>query len=1357
MKFIIFMLAFVSTAAFADSIGNFDQIQNEPGRITSEKKDNHYKGVVFKNADGDDKDGIDRRSPSKIILESYVNKDGTVNVSALQALYLKARNEDNAAFQVVCQKEKKVAGAAYCSRGLAAFQKDESEDAKKVLKKFNEEELTMGRAFAYAEVKRAIELGKNLAPLIGETNLNTKEAYAFYEALFNALDVFDSTKPEDYVFGNMYKHLATVKNIITPLIINSKVEASNLVNPANGEYASSEFLNKMGAAASELDPKDSGFWRRPTKPISSFNTANYDGKVQIDESMLDPKAPVSVEFSKVKPGGVTPKMDVKIGKEVFKLKFPVAAPAPADAGTGVDALKNYSLRTGETQTETVVNNLAAALGFTVDPTFYKEDVRLFVNDGFKPDGDRETYELRFQKALKEVVAALEEGDSAKPLGAKYNYQAALSDIRTVETGEQAGRRYVAFNGGSLERRSDGDNEIKLEGFHKSLNGKDLKREIRGFQMFYAWIADKDAKDSNSDVRMRKVKLADGTETYKLVFSASDMGASLGWLFGNLQPNIFSGDLVNFEKTDLEKGVLSLKMPIYARYDIWNAVTVNDARWAIRLIAQLTPDQIRQAFKASNVPDYAAEVFVQKLLKRRDQLLTATGLMGTTVRAHGTGELVKLETESQLKDGVVFKAPGYEECFDKVGNIIEVPGKCSKRWADTFKPIKEGSAEQELLNSMIYGQLPQFVQPFVKMLQRFDYYTPLQRTATDPLADPTGALNGAFFEGVSVGVDSFIPARYIIANPIKDAVGSSESKPWWIVDVFRTGYGLKRATDLDTSFNAAGFSLSPEDSHLGVKMGKTWEFMRIRAVRDPKEFADGIVKVLAPKNMFVTAMKNLSEKMVEGMQDGDVFISSTYLSAGATMKFFPVMTATTLITPEIKIGASHAVTNRITMVKEPGSKVLVNWQDLNKTDLGGNVSLKLFMINLGGLRERITRLSQMDRTFDFDIANADQKALLFKNMKRNLPKLDDKKEQALLTSLAVSDKDQKQKEHLRSFGFLGLPTFLDYKRSQEVIIRDPQNHEEIEEAFLALKKGKKVSGVMFFQANILNSNEISSEAVADKAGNIFAKFKVDYSRSWAKRDHYKKDVAEKLLPLLPEGVATFDPGSVGYYLGTLEVKGQILYSNDALKDVLSQNLTQNAVCAKFVAGFAASVPEVKDLCSTSFDNVEPFAFAERNGRTAEDKSRIRSALMATRAFTENFMSAQKAFAAKGTTTLTSDGKSKVQKAMQKVVSLLETRPLRNYVLNTLQSMTTDAKIYRMASISSSMGGLPNYEDEVKLNKVDRGGHKLTQVEASDSILSYTDTQVDAVHDAVRTFFFDFLFKEGIAAQGTPQAKVPGELR
>ena len=74
----------------------------------------------------------------------------------------------------------------------------------------------------------------------------------------------------------------------------------------------------------------------------------------------------------------------------------------------------------------------------------------------------------------------------------------------------------------------------------------------------------------------------------------------------------------------------------------------------------------------------------------------------------------------------------------------------------------------------------------------------------------------------------------------------------------------------------------------------------------------------------------------------------------------------------------------------------------------------------------------------------------------------------------------------------------------MIVRDPKNHEEIEEAFLALKKGKKVSGVLFFQANVLNSNEVSSEAVSDKDGSIFARFKVDYSRSWAKRDHYKND-------------------------------------------------------------------------------------------------------------------------------------------------------------------------------------------------------------------------------------------------------------
>lgn len=1334
----LILISTLSLLANAGTIGSFEHVQNQPGHITSDKDAQHYEGPIFNYEDKDKTDGIDRRTPSKMIRETYLNRDGTVKVESLQKLLLDSRADAENAFLVVCQKEKKVPGAEFCALGLRSFEKDNSEASQKVFSKFNTEDQTVSRKIADAEVLRAIQLAKTLSPLVGEKNLNSQEAQEFFESLFNALDIYSSLKFQDPIFGDMFRNIGLFTKITSPQIVSGRVEASNLVDPQTGEYLSSDLLAKNGIEVSELDPKDSGFWRKPTKPISSFNTKNYDGlATDVDVSLLDPKDPVSATFAKVKVGGATPKIDVKIGKDTFKLKFDVESPRPGVASSGVDALKYYSQSTLESQTETVVNNLAAALGFTVDPTYYKETVRLFLNDKFVKGGERATNKTNFDKAHKNLVEELEQGDKLKPGQLSWNYRAALSSIKNLEEGEDAGRFYIELKGNSLEKRPDGEEEIEVGGFSKTLNGRNLKREIRGFQAFYAWVNDDDAKDANSELKLKKHRDSQGHESYKLVFSASDMGATLGWMFGKGQPNIFSGDLVDFERTDTAKGVLALKLPTYARYDIWKAVSMNDMRWGTRLIAQLTPDQIRNAFAAAGYPTYVSEVFTQKLLKRRDQLLVATGLMGSSTKAHGTGETITFKPETSLKDGVVFKVAGYEKCFDDKGNLIEYAGLCDKRWSATLNPIKDGSPEKELIDSLIYGEVPKFLEPFVRRMQRLDYMHGL-----------TSAPAGGFFDGVAVGVDSLIPARYIIANPLAASVkgkpDSDDIKPWWIVDVFRTGYGISRAKELDTQFNTLGFELTPQDTNFDVRVSKTWEFMRIRAVRDPKEFGDGIVKeVLSPKNMFVTAMKNLSEKMVDTMRPGDVLISSTYFAPGFTVNFSPIMSATTLIGPEIKIGVSHTVTNRITILRDEKNEkptALVNWQDLNKSELGGNISLKVFLFNFGGLRQRLAKLSSMDRLFQFDLANKDQSKLLMKSLKRTLPEFKEAQDQKLLNSLAISDKESKQKENLRSFGFLGLPTFLDYRRSQEVTVRDPQTG-EIENRYLSKKKGKNTSGLLLFKANLLNSDEVSSEAMSESNGNISSRFRVDYSRSWAKSSDFQ-DASEKLFPLLPQSLVQFQVDSKCYYLGTLEIAGDVTYSNEALQDILGRNLSKDEGCRRFTAAIQKSVPEIPDLCVTAVDNIDALKLSERLGRTAEDRSRIRSALLATRAFTENFAAAQRAYAERGFTTLTENGKSKVQKALQKVVSLMETRPLRNHVLSTLQSLTTDSKLHRSARIFSSLGCLPNGENEIKLNKEDRGGHELTALEKSESILAYTDTQVDAVHDAVRKYFYDFLYKSSI---------------
>ena len=56
------------------------------------------------------------------------------------------------------------------------------------------------------------------------------------------------------------------------------------------------------------------------------------------------------------------------------------------------------------------------------------------------------------------------------------------------------------------------------------------------------------------------------------------------------------------------------------------MTIDDARWMARLIAQLSEAQISAALRASGFSDEEVCDYAAKLLSRREQLLRDTGLV-----------------------------------------------------------------------------------------------------------------------------------------------------------------------------------------------------------------------------------------------------------------------------------------------------------------------------------------------------------------------------------------------------------------------------------------------------------------------------------------------------------------------------------------------------------------------------------------------------------------------------------------------------------------------------------------------------------------------------------------------------------
>lgn len=156
-----------------------------------------------------------------------------------------------------------------------------------------------------------------------------------------------------------------------------------------------------------------------------------------------------------------------------------------------------------------------------------------------------------------------------------------------------------------------------------------RRELRGAGLLAAWLGWFDTRFQNT--RLRLVRHNSNRE---LAHYFSDLGGVLGQTSGLL----FSrGELPNafpwaFTHPALYQGPHHLARPLrlygyrpIASTPAFAAMTIDDARWMARLIAQLTEQQLVQALIASGYDSAEVRLYTEKLLSRRDHMIMDLGL------------------------------------------------------------------------------------------------------------------------------------------------------------------------------------------------------------------------------------------------------------------------------------------------------------------------------------------------------------------------------------------------------------------------------------------------------------------------------------------------------------------------------------------------------------------------------------------------------------------------------------------------------------------------------------------------------------------------------------------------------------
>lgn len=666
-----------------DVLGDFASVTSEPGYLDFSPGALAYEGTVAlpTHVEGV---AVETRTPAQLLYEDYVDPDSRLlkpaAVQAAQEAFAATHEAHRRAYCIaemledLNEEAALTAHAAQAQAGLACEVLPE-----KMLEKWADRKDYVAYRFVEDRLSDAHAMAQSLAKArvsIDCFNEPIPEVAVFLHALFDALEVHESLRLDHAGHTNRSDGLWSILSLVRNhkrkhYLETGRPEAVNLLVPAhdrptypNQRFFAPDQLATYSGDIAALDPPNSGFWRKPAWAIRQFSMTDYqrlgvsslrshhddDQFASVDDqvaALLDPEMPLRVTYRQDELKGRTPKMTVRLGGQNWKLKYVTDRRA---VGRQLNPSKIYQKRWlgAEVNVEPVVNHLAAALGYTIDPTYYQERVHLYFDkDVYK--GPPEEHEAQFLAAR---AAMIDDLTTAFP---SANVASAFQAIRM----DAEGRRYLEVRSTTLEKKSDALTDLNLGYFIRGGYGKAFKREFRAFGVFLAWIGDPDIKDANVKAKLVPITEADGTEGFRLVYSASDLGGALGTGL----PNLFPKDLVLGVERDWQGRQATVHLTYRSIFPapLLASASWSDARWLARQIGQFTREQIMSTFQYAGYPDVVAEYYSDILLYRRDQLLVSLDLMGDTVIATD-GEVIRFEPLSRLQHPRRYHVEGHSHLF-----------------------------------------------------------------------------------------------------------------------------------------------------------------------------------------------------------------------------------------------------------------------------------------------------------------------------------------------------------------------------------------------------------------------------------------------------------------------------------------------------------------------------------------------------------------------------------------------------------------------------------------------------------------------------------------------------------------------
>ena len=673
--------------------------------------------------------------------------------------------------------------------------------------------------------------------------------------------------------------------------------------------------------------------------------------------------------------------------------------------------------------------------------------------------------------------------------------------------------------------------------------------------------------------------------------------------------------------------------------------------------------------------------------------------------------------SDIVDPKSYFVASCQECFER-GELVSLPEgvESDESWFDSLKVFPKYSTQEQVVDNLKNLLVAMGAKALGGPIQRYGIYP------------------GLSYDGVRVGVNSFLPARYLLPNPYSDA-----ENRFWVVDVFRFGVDVGY---YDKDYDMINLSLNRDRFLRGASAIETFEFIKVHPVSNGDQYSlEEIEELYHPRNMVVRPLSRLKNALVDGLQKGDFVISSRYLTFGLGASNRPA-----LLSPGLGAFAeiSTGVVDRVTVFQENDTHAMVSWSDLSRSGLKAGIFFNALLHNFPLVATQYERLSEDRKVYRFDLTSDGQKELLLDNINRDVPN-------NIPSQYVVQSASVRRSARQFMLSFFGLARRHWYRRTTDIELSDAE--EKLLKDIVLIEGGRTDSG--FSPVTLRRSKEMGSTAYVDSvSGTVMGKIDIKYIRDYATRKHYK-EMVDEFRGVLPPVMVQFDADSVNYYLGDLDLEGQILFSDNAIRDILGHDMDRMEACQAFAHygrlkwqedGQLQRREEIRRFCHRIVEEGYSLDDVRHPRGDREQELRGREIVFGVRTFMSRLTTAQRRLAEfQESLDQGEDSSREARRLSQSIASLLHIDSARGPAHLALLSLTSMDNIYRKVEVTSPLEGFPGQEARISLHKARRGNKGLRNLPLWDleHPAQLLETSMGPAIVTLAPFFYNRYWSHGVS--------------